>query len=281
MEDWEDVQIPPLLSKEHPRNKWDDVKESWEDEDEPTPAPVVKPPPEKVPKKSTAKTTEKKGKTVEVVKEEKLDALAEKLHQQRQFSCETCEILQLVEEADFRSTIELFAKKGDEKSLDSFIPKSESDFLEYAELISHKLRTFEVKREFGSFDKYWWGYVNLKPISTQYKSCQKIPVKTSKLETRSKDMVKRGFRFVGPTVIHSFMQAGGLSNGHLITFPRYKLGDALYGKKKQGGKKNQLHADKPEDDLVVNPYDTLDDYDFMKSVSATHAHWIALPSIVM
>ncbi|KAJ6684252.1 EUKARYOTIC TRANSLATION INITIATION FACTOR 3 SUBUNIT J [Salix viminalis] len=82
----EDVQIPPLLSKEHPRNKWDhedDVKESWEDEDEPAPAPVVKPPPEKPPKKSTAKTTEKKGKTVEVVKEEKLDPLAEKLCQQR------------------------------------------------------------------------------------------------------------------------------------------------------------------------------------------------------
>uniref|UniRef100_A0A6N2NAM6 Uncharacterized protein n=1 Tax=Salix viminalis TaxID=40686 RepID=A0A6N2NAM6_SALVM len=50
----------------------------------------------------------------------------------------------LVEEADFRSTTELFAKKGDEKSLDSFIPNSESDFLEYAELISHKLRSFEV-----------------------------------------------------------------------------------------------------------------------------------------
>uniref|UniRef100_A0A6N2N6Z4 Uncharacterized protein n=1 Tax=Salix viminalis TaxID=40686 RepID=A0A6N2N6Z4_SALVM len=85
MEDWEDVQIPPLLSKEHPRNKWDDedVKESWEDEDEPAPAPVVKPPHEKAPKKSTAKTTEKRGKTVDVVKEEKLDPLAEKLRQQR------------------------------------------------------------------------------------------------------------------------------------------------------------------------------------------------------
>uniref|UniRef100_A0A6N2NA44 Uncharacterized protein n=1 Tax=Salix viminalis TaxID=40686 RepID=A0A6N2NA44_SALVM len=95
-------------------------------------APVVKPPHEKAPKKSTAKTTEKRGKTVDVVKEEKLDPLAEKLRQQR-----------LVEEADFRSTTELFAKKGDEKSLDSFIPNSESDFLEYAELISHKLRSFE------------------------------------------------------------------------------------------------------------------------------------------
>lgn len=50
----------------------------------------------------------------------------------------------LVEEADYKSTAELFAKKGDEKTLDNFIPKSESDFLEYAELISHKLRPYEV-----------------------------------------------------------------------------------------------------------------------------------------
>ncbi|KAF2317277.1 hypothetical protein GH714_019310 [Hevea brasiliensis] len=49
----------------------------------------------------------------------------------------------LVEEADYKSTTELFAKRGDEKTLDNFIPKSESDFLEYAELISHKLRPYE------------------------------------------------------------------------------------------------------------------------------------------
>ena len=49
-----------------------------------------------------------------------------------------------MEEADYRSTTELFAKKGDEKTLDNFIPKSESDFLEYAELLSHKLRSYEV-----------------------------------------------------------------------------------------------------------------------------------------
>lgn len=54
-------------------------------------------------------------------------------------------IYRLVEEADYKSTAELFAKKGgDGKTLDSFIPKSESDFLEYAELISHKLRPYEV-----------------------------------------------------------------------------------------------------------------------------------------
>lgn len=88
-------------------------------------------------------------------------------------------------------------------------------------VVDNSNRILQVKREFGSFDKYLWGFVNHKPITTQYKSCNKIPVKTSKSETISKDMVKRGFRFVGPTVIHSFMQAAGFSNNHLITCPRH------------------------------------------------------------
>ncbi|XP_010928808.1 uncharacterized protein [Elaeis guineensis] len=82
-------------------------------------------------------------------------------------------------------------------------------------------RILEVRKEFGSLDKYLWGFVNSKPISTNYKSCRKIPVKTSKSESISKDMVRRGFRFVGPTVVHSFMQAAGLTNDHLITCPRH------------------------------------------------------------
>lgn len=79
----------------------------------------------------------------------------------------------------------------------------------------------QIKREFGSFDKYLWAFVNHKPIATQYKSCLKIPVKTSKSESISKDMVRRGFRLVGPTVIHSFMEAAGLTNDHLINCPRH------------------------------------------------------------
>ncbi|XP_058072334.1 uncharacterized protein LOC131221182 [Magnolia sinica] len=82
-------------------------------------------------------------------------------------------------------------------------------------------RILQIRREFGSFDKYLWFFVNNKPISTQYKSCRKIPVKTSKSETISKDMIRRGFRLVGPTVVHSFMQAAGLTNDHLITCPRH------------------------------------------------------------
>ncbi|KAK6240287.1 Methyladenine glycosylase - like 1 [Theobroma cacao] len=82
-------------------------------------------------------------------------------------------------------------------------------------------RILEVRKEFGSFNNYLWGFVNHKRIVTQYKSCHKIPVKTSKSEAISKDMVRRGFRFVGPTVIHSLMQAAGLTNDHLITCPRH------------------------------------------------------------
>ncbi|KAF3637556.1 hypothetical protein BC332_04975 [Capsicum chinense] len=87
--------------------------------------------------------------------------------------------------------------------------------------VDNSNKILEIKKTFGSFDKYLWGFVNNKPIATQYKACNKIPVKTSKSETISKDMVKRGLRYVGPTVIHSFMQAAGLTNDHLITCPRH------------------------------------------------------------
>eukprot|EP00258_Populus_trichocarpa_P032737 XP_024448756.1 eukaryotic translation initiation factor 3 subunit J isoform X3 [Populus trichocarpa] len=177
-------------------------------------APVVKPPPEKAPKKSAAKSTEKKGKTVQVLKEEKLDPLAEKLRQQR-----------LVEEADFRSTTELFAKKGDVKSLDSFIPKSESDFLEYAELISHKLHSFEKS----------YHYIGL------LKAIMRL----------SMTAMKAADAKVSASV-------SAIANEKIKAEK-----EATVSKKKQAGKKKQLHVDKPDDDLVVDPYDALDDVDFM------------------
>ncbi|KAK7243711.1 hypothetical protein RIF29_38521 [Crotalaria pallida] len=88
-------------------------------------------------------------------------------------------------------------------------------------VVDNANKILEVKKNFGSFDKYIWGFVNHKPISTKYKFGHKIPVKTSKSESISKDMVRRGFRFVGPTVVHSFMQAAGLTNDHLITCHRH------------------------------------------------------------
>ncbi|XP_028773376.1 uncharacterized protein LOC114730457 [Neltuma alba] len=88
-------------------------------------------------------------------------------------------------------------------------------------VVDNANRILKINKEFGSLDKYIWGFVNHKPISTQYKFGHKIPVKTSKSESISKDMVRRGFRFVGPTVVHSFMQAAGLTNDHLTTCHRH------------------------------------------------------------
>ncbi|RRT34019.1 hypothetical protein B296_00045386 [Ensete ventricosum] len=89
-------------------------------------------------------------------------------------------------------------------------------------VVDNAKRILQVRRELGSLDKYLWGFVNHKPLSTDYTSCRKIPVKTSKSESISKDMVRRGFRFVGPTVVHSFMQAAGLTNDHLLFCPRHR-----------------------------------------------------------
>ncbi|XP_065005834.1 uncharacterized protein LOC135637212 isoform X1 [Musa acuminata AAA Group] len=93
--------------------------------------------------------------------------------------------------------------------------------LELSNRTPHVTGLEQVRRELGSLDKYLWGFVNHKPLSTNYTSCRKIPVKTSKSESISKDMVRRGFRFVGPTVVHSFMQAAGLTNDHLLSCPRH------------------------------------------------------------
>ncbi|KAL1833837.1 hypothetical protein ACET3Z_003488 [Daucus carota] len=98
-------------------------------------------------------------------------------------------------------------------------------------VVDNSNRILQIKKEFGSFDKYLWGFVNHNPIVTQYKLCNKMPVKTSKSEGISKDMVKRGFRLVGPTVLHSFMQAAGLTIDHLITCPRHLQCTALAQKR--------------------------------------------------
>ncbi|TYI96959.1 hypothetical protein E1A91_D01G110200v1 [Gossypium mustelinum] len=108
-----------------------------------------------------------------------------------------------------------------EKQMTTISSEYGIDISRVRDVVDNSNRILEVKREFGSFDKYIWGFVNHKPMSTQYKFDHKIPVKTSKSESISKDMVRRGFRFVGPTVVHSFMQAAGLTNDHLITCHRH------------------------------------------------------------
>ncbi|WP_301008199.1 glutamine-hydrolyzing GMP synthase, partial [Helicobacter sp. UBA3407] len=74
-----------------------------------------------------------------------------------------------------------------------------------------------VQREFGSFDKYIWGFVNHKPIINTFESIADLPATTPLSDTISKDLKKRGFKFVGTTIVYAFMQAVGMVNDHLTS----------------------------------------------------------------
>lgn len=80
----------------------------------------------------------------------------------------------------------------------------------------------KVQEEFGTFDAYIWGFVNGKPIQNTWQSMSEIPAKTELSDTISKDLKKRGFNFVGPTIIYAFMQAVGIVNDHTYNCFRYR-----------------------------------------------------------
>lgn len=80
----------------------------------------------------------------------------------------------------------------------------------------------DIQKEFGSFDKYIWGFVNGKAIQNRWKTMKEIPAKTAESDLMSKDLKKRGFKFVGSTICYAFMQAAGLVNDHVVDCYRYK-----------------------------------------------------------
>jgi DNA-3-methyladenine glycosylase I len=79
-----------------------------------------------------------------------------------------------------------------------------------------------VQDEFGSFDKYIWGFVGGEPKVNTWKSLGEIPAQTAESEAMSKDLKKRGFRFIGPTICYAFMQAVGMVNDHVVHCFRYQ-----------------------------------------------------------
>jgi len=80
----------------------------------------------------------------------------------------------------------------------------------------------KVQKEYGTFDNYIWSFVNHKPIVNMWKSLKQIPATTKESDTLSKDLIKRGFKFVGSTVMYAHMQACGLVNDHLSECFRYR-----------------------------------------------------------
>lgn len=99
-------------------------------------------------------------------------------------------------------------------------------------LIRNRLKLFSIRsnavaflqtqQEFGSFDAYIWSFVNGKPIDGKRDPATKLPATTAESDAMSKDLKKRGFKFVGSTICYALMQAAGLVNDHMSNCYRYK-----------------------------------------------------------
>ena len=136
------------------------------------------------------------------------------------------------------STI-LRKREGYRKAFDSFNVQiiaqySENDIarlLVNSEIIRNRLKigaivtnaraVLQVKEQFGSFDHYIWQFINGKPIQNAWKKMTDIPSSTPESEAMSKDLRKRGFKFVGATICYAFMQAVGMVNDHVVSCFRY------------------------------------------------------------
>ena len=122
--------------------------------------------------------------------------------------------------ADFNvdEIVKFTSKDIEEILLDPGIVRNK---LKVNSVVNNAYRFKDLQAEFGSFDKYIWSFVNNKPIVNHWKSLREIPVKTDVSDRLSKDLVKRGFKFVGSTIIYSHMQACGLVNDHTTDCFRY------------------------------------------------------------
>ena len=111
----------------------------------------------------------------------------------------------------------------DEKKIESLLQNSGiiRNKLKILSAISNAKYFIEIQNEFGSFKKYIWGFVNENSIKNNFKTSSEYPVKTPLSETISKDLISRGFKFVGATTIYAFMQAIGIVSNHVESCFRY------------------------------------------------------------
>jgi DNA-3-methyladenine glycosylase I len=94
--------------------------------------------------------------------------------------------------------------------------------LKIASTISNAQAFLAVQKEFGSFDAYIWSFVDGRPLRNRWRGMEEVPAKTAQSDAMSKDLAKRGFRFVGSTICYAFMQATGMVNDHLAGCFRYR-----------------------------------------------------------
>lgn len=120
----------------------------------------------------------------------------------------------------------------DARKISNYSEKTVSRLLANPEIIRNRLKIntavtnarafLKVREEFGSFDRYIWQFVKGKPIRNAWRRMTDIPSSTPESVAMSKDLKKRGFKFVGPTICYAFMQAVGMVNDHVVDCFRYK-----------------------------------------------------------
>jgi DNA-3-methyladenine glycosylase I len=120
----------------------------------------------------------------------------------------------------------------DAKKIAAYGDKKIEELLTNAGIIRNKLKILatiknakiflEIQKEYGTFDKYIWGFVNGKPIMNNFTEIRQIPATSPESDKMSKELKKRGFTFVGSTICYAFMQAAGMVNDHLVGCPSYK-----------------------------------------------------------
>jgi DNA-3-methyladenine glycosylase I len=128
---------------------------------------------------------------------------------------------------NFRKAFDNF----DYKKIARYQEDKYDELLQDAGIIRNKLKIratiinaqlfMDVQKEFGSFSKYIWSFINGKPIKNNFKNMKEIPATTELSDQLSKDLKKRGFKFVGSTVIYAHMQATGMVNDHTTDCFRY------------------------------------------------------------
>jgi len=93
--------------------------------------------------------------------------------------------------------------------------------LKIAATIRNAKAFLAVQREFGSFDRYLWQFTGGRPIVNRRRAMKEVPARTPESDALSRDLLQRGFKFVGSTICQAFMQASGMVNDHLVTCPRH------------------------------------------------------------
>jgi DNA-3-methyladenine glycosylase I len=133
----------------------------------------------------------------------------------------------LYKRQNFRKTFDNFdfnkVAKYDKRKINSLMKDAGiiRNQLKINSSVSNAKAFIAVRKEFGTFDKYIWGFVDGKPIKNKFKSLKELPARTELSDLISKDLKKRGFNFVGSTIVYAHMQATGMVNDHLTSCFRY------------------------------------------------------------